>query len=1183
MRIQINQEVNKMEDEIKFKDYIPLYPDMSSDNIQQDLYGLGEFYKLRAREEAEGSVKKGDFYRHQILTQRLTDNTDSLFIIQDVSTGKTCTIAAIAEMAKRMSPYIKKCYYVTSNKLEESVRHQMLCSCTGDRYLTEKVISAGNKSKKSQSNQITRSVGKWYEILTYGELTNLLKGFTSEYISRVYSGHIFNLDEVHNIVSMDLDDKISKEDKENRKKMEEFRKSNIVLSIDNIDSPQIRDSDIYYVQVWRLYHCVKRSIRLLTTATPMINYPVEMSLLCNLLLPEDNQMPLNIKFERTNMEFYKRWFKSMFSYIRSPDIGAYPLFKGRHLTDADGNIKMYEFPRPVSEIDENTEYDTQIIESQTIVYRVEMIKTQAEVFYEKYKHTNDSLLASETQISSFVTEEGKFGANIKVNKALLKDLTFLREHSVKYYNILMDELGLYESTDGKPGCCFISGDKVEGSGLITLRDIFVAHGYSILDIAVKFDTTSDDLCVGSIMGDINLSKGKRIAFLTSSTDRGNEKIREQVIQFFSEESNKFGEYCQILLASDVAKEGVNTKNITRYRRINPGWHEPGMYQVQNRVFRTEAFTALKKYISERDGIPVKDVTIDVDMYNYSALGRYFYVPDDVTDKEYSFIKKYKNTITRRDERERFYSNELIVVRLDEVDYFNDDTPPTEFNKTKYDPFNEYFDFLDNTKFYYTDMDKNSLINVNKYIKSNTSIILNMYVNGNNGYYLFSDDGLIPLEYEVLSSDIDMYERSEDKNIVIRKIMRYAKQYAIDCKLNKARSYKKSDLDYSPECDYQVCKYQCYSEMINPSSNEDILPRDQISIDWTNYHLHYSEDAIQQCNEEIVDKIISNESMTISSLKRYLKDNGFSNYVINTSLYDVIYNRKKMKDRFGNSCYITTNIDTIFLQREFPVDVTTDPERVNTGIYIDKITGLDVDTSLPFDNSEDMDKIENFIMNNNYRVDSIDDLTDEEYNNLMEDIRYLIKSLKNRISRRELLEKSVEMNVNNEGNIKTEAVQDFFKLKLFEIDDNGNNVIVHNQERFNKNTKYAALSNLSKPSGHSIRVLKNDDGRWVWKNPNKYEKATYTTEIARRIKNKVDDYMERTPYNFIITFIDDIYRKTDKKKSSKGSIIKDKTEKEKLVAIAKQMGIDDLKNKNPFNEIINKANDEEIVLYFDPII
>ena len=62
--------------------------------------------------------------------------------------------------------------------------------------------------------------------------------------------------------------------------------------------------------------------------------------------------------------------------------------------------------------------------------------------------------------------------------------------------------------------------------------------------------------------------------------------------------------------------------------------------------------------------------------------------------------------------------------------------------------------------------------------------------------------------EAPSVDLDMYKIVEEKDKEIAKVRRPIKQIAADCWLHYARNVRAGGVDYSPECDYDLCTYAC---------------------------------------------------------------------------------------------------------------------------------------------------------------------------------------------------------------------------------------------------------------------------------------------------------------------------------------------------------------------------------------
>lgn len=74
-----------------------------------------------------------------------------------------------------------------------------------------------------------------------------------------------------------------------------------------------------------------------------------------------------------------------------------------------------------------------------------------------------------------------------------------------------------------------------------------------------------------------------------------------------------------------------------------------------------------------------------------------------------------------------------------------------------------------------------------------------------------DEGNGNFSLAVKTSDISLYEKSEKKDIRIRRVERIMKQTAIDCLLHRDRNILPEDRNFTPSCDYDICNYPCFIE------------------------------------------------------------------------------------------------------------------------------------------------------------------------------------------------------------------------------------------------------------------------------------------------------------------------------------------------------------------------------------
>lgn len=266
---------------IELDDFVYSYPDVDDPKFQTLISAKEEFREL-ATLPREPTPKRGDFFNHQKIIHRYMLMYDRLILTHRTGTGKSCAIGGTSELFKMalinatsdiFSRYIlpqktsiKKAVVLVRGKvLIEEFKREIICKCSQPGiYDTESIRKAENVT--SLRRAVTREINKFYEITTYGAFAKKIYqgGYTDDdALRREYSGTLFIVDEVHNII-IDTE-KGGKGDKGGKK--------------------------IKYDAIHRLFHVVERSKIILASATPMVNSPNEIVPIMNLLLPLDRQMP----------------------------------------------------------------------------------------------------------------------------------------------------------------------------------------------------------------------------------------------------------------------------------------------------------------------------------------------------------------------------------------------------------------------------------------------------------------------------------------------------------------------------------------------------------------------------------------------------------------------------------------------------------------------------------------------------------------------------------------------------------------------------------------------------------------------------------------------------------------------------------------------------------------------------
>lgn len=696
-------------------DLIEDYEDQKNEDIQWNISQRKEFYDLRGSSK-EKQPLPGEFFNHQNLFLRYAREYDRIFNIHDTGTGKTGSVINLAEYYRTQDPgKIKKIIVLEPGPpTVEDFKDQIIKLSSDDFYKNDNILEG--EDDKTIKNNLTRLINKNYEVTTYQKFSK--DNLDDEKIKIYYSDCIFFFDEVHKLRNLadSSGGKISEEEQDN-----------------------------IYSYLWRITHVAERTKIIIATATPMILNIKDFVPLINLLLDKDFQFP-NVKeeefYETLTLKQVEPYFRGIFTYVRFLDTTVNIKNKGIEFNNFKHKINFANDKNSVAIIPDkksskngliscdfhsknqpNPRVTEKIINSKINIYPLVMKGLQLQIYNKVSKMKQDKQDAfhrNSRQASVFVFPDGSYGTkgfNKYVKKSdnsysfkksiivkgkpvtplvsyldpsnMEKTFNNLSQMSCKFTEFLKIEIEASEKERKGNSFCYL--DQVEGSGVILLSLILETLGFENF---VSNDSTIVNLKTGKIRE--SFTKKKRFAMITGKTNN-----LRNILRVFNSSDNIDGEYIQIIIASEVARDGINIKNVLRGYILSAGWHESGMHQALSRFIRaTSHQDLLTRQIEERNS----DKKINVDIYRMASI-----VPEEL-DKE---IVDYK---------------------------------------------------------------KNSI-------------------------------------------DIRNYLEAENKDIKIKKILRYMKICSFDAYLNYDRNFRKTDKDFSKESDYDVALPKLMGSEGNPMNNQ----------------------------------------------------------------------------------------------------------------------------------------------------------------------------------------------------------------------------------------------------------------------------------------------------------------------------------------------------------------------------
>jgi len=599
----------------------PSDPMSINSSFQNELSSKLEFKALRS-DGKEPLPERGSFFRHQVFIHRFLQIYKQVLLIHPTGSGKTCSGGGSTEWFRRsflrgVIDYVTQ--YLSGSR--NQIRHvyimvpgpvvrmefynQIICKCSrpGDYDIS-------TSDTKSGMRKVRESLNAFYTIGTYGDFFKSVKNLTDQEIKDKYSGYMFLIDEGHKI-SMNLDD------------YNKIYKMNRGQTIKN--STKIEQ----YRSIARTFDLVDRATKVIMTATPMINTPIEFNSLMNLLLPID--MKLNPTDDLTDWteDELQPYITGRVSYVPEVDIKADITEMGESLNNFITDVNSQS---SITTLNRNIVY-------RTIVYPGYMLKNEGvdhppyinlppynpnrpinntnipfqSDIYERLPQRKRHFHGSARQASNFVYPNGSIGA--EGFKAYMTDqglrslqpwlhydsnprYNMLATRSIKYSQI-MELILAHREQPGKYYCYFTN---VEGSGLEILAEVLRANGYQeydgLINAYVQYDEQTSNYCqeedtMSEIKRDFRPSP--RFAIFTGKTTN---VARSRILKLFNSRENMNGEYIEVILMSPTAQLGLSLYDTTAVSIVGAYWNEAITYQSITRAIRVVGFKNLLQHLRQ---------------------------------------------------------------------------------------------------------------------------------------------------------------------------------------------------------------------------------------------------------------------------------------------------------------------------------------------------------------------------------------------------------------------------------------------------------------------------------------------------------------------------------------------------------------------------------------------------------
>lgn len=623
--------------EIDVAQFIQTYPDRVDPRFSYKIARLKEFADLKLAPIEPLPQEKGIPLKHQEMMSRYFSpytSYKSSLLWHSLGSGKTCASGLVVEHLKETIMKGKKgpvaLVLVKNDAMVENYAEKIAEECTKAVYTT---TLEGNEDAITRKKKIKEQISKVYEVKTWGKLLSKMSSINAKRIKEMYSGRVIIIDEAHHLNTVISGGKtLAKEQKRN------------------------------YTLMHKFLHTVEDCRVLLLTGTPVWDKIEEIASLFNLILPEDEQFPLGKNFLKRyfkrgdlrsdHLEELKNRLRGRISFIRIDltkriDVGsAEPWLK--FLKVYPDAMSDFQYQNSVlSQKEEKEKQKKQATERARKKKGKEKIQIQYGFVGVWKKEKKAALLRGPREASNFVypdidieggeiivKDRGIWGfegfkkyaggkAKVKIVKGQrkissekeyrllprwVKNSQRVTEKKIQmnkaFVNLIRQDLKKFSTKlasvvekikkHPKELVFIFAGEfvKISGSGAIQLGAILELlqdeDGNPLFERAI----TARDIS--------SPSKGtKRFAVLTSDAPGTTQKGKlGSFLKTFNKPANKYGDFCQIIIGSQVIAEGIDIKNIRQVHIFMPHWNFSKVRQALGRAFRLGSHNALP--VNERE-------------------------------------------------------------------------------------------------------------------------------------------------------------------------------------------------------------------------------------------------------------------------------------------------------------------------------------------------------------------------------------------------------------------------------------------------------------------------------------------------------------------------------------------------------------------------------------------------------
>jgi len=802
-------------------------------------------------------------HEHQALVANII-NPDTpykgILIFHGLGSGKTCAGVAIAEKFKsQVQKYNTKIYVLVSGPLIKESWKYHLIKCTGETYLKEddkSVYIDEQEKSRLRKNAINQAL-QYYKFMSYRSFYKRVLGekIVDKGIGKGSKVRVYR----------------KTEEGEFERDISVDRIYNLNNSLIVIDEAHNLTGNAYGAALKQIVDNSTNLKIAMLTATPMKNLADDIIELINFMRPKESPMLRDkifngyknhlMDFKQGGLEYFQKMAKGYISHVRGADPLTYArrndkgvISKGLKFTKVI-KCRMMDFQRSVYELAIQNTDDALDRKSEAVANFVfpgftqdrqgiagyygreglNLVKNQLKIAGDQLnkKLSKELFNKSDENDLIYITQDNK-----TITGKILK-LPYLKYFSTKFYKSIKKLGRLYWGKKG-PKTAFIYSNLVK-VGIDLYQEILIQNGYlEYQEDTSNYQVNNDTVCY--FCGKTYAEHKKGLTGGGAEGDSGESEDNEDM-----EESEDIGDIEDDDVNSETAQEStispvatIGAINLSELKQSDSSTEykkEGG--QLPSHKFYPATFVSVtgKSTDDGADNIPEEKKRLLDNVFN------------SLENKDGKYIKFVLGS--------KVMNEGISLLNVGEVHILD-----VYFNLGKVDQV--VGRAIRNCSHHSLMSEENPfpMVNVYKYVVS-------------------VDNGL--------SSEEELYRKSEEKYVLIKKVERAMKEVAIDCPLNingnifaeEAEQYKDCEPFGTGEnmcpmvCDYDKCEYRCNDVKLNAKyydpTRKMYRKLDGSELDYSTFTHGLARSEIDYAKSKIKEMYIMGYMYNLEDILKYVKE------------------------------------------------------------------------------------------------------------------------------------------------------------------------------------------------------------------------------------------------------------------------------------------------------------------------